>query len=338
MLTSDARRLANEADAFYDAGHYKAAIRTYLQAIDAQGHPNAYLEHEIAAAYNRDRNYEQAIVHYRKSLDIENDSSTRTNLAWVYYRSDLCPEAIREALRALQLPDEAYSGGTRAHVSANKLVARCYEDQGDLTAALEHADEALTLAQLHQHPADDIDDLTAEVNKLTALTRQPDPTPNYGTPPTGMLKWTSEQGAFWIPYPGGCHHLELQEDGWWVNDQRCSAEVLIRVTIREWPPSRHRVNLDIDEWVDDIADDWGDDPGYSGMYRDRVHTQQGRTMELIRWKFNYGDGTPGISVAGFYIHPHTGALFRIRMHYATETAAQNRPIVDFALKYFTVLR
>ena len=338
MLTSEARRLSNEANAFYDAGHYKAAIRTYLQAIDAQGHPNAFLEHEIAAAYASDKDYDQAIVHYQKSLDIENDSGTRTNLAWVYYRSGLCESAIREALRALGLPDEAYTGGTRAHVSANELAARCYEEQGDLTEALEHATEALTLAQLHDHPADDIDKLTSEVNKLTSLTRQPDPTPYYGTPPTGMLRWVSEQNTFWIQYPGGCHHLELQEDGWWQNDRRCTQDVLISITLREWPPSRNRASLDIDEWVDGIAGDWGDNPGYSDMYRDQIHTKQGRTMEVIRWKFNYSDGTPATSVVGFYIHPHTGALFRVRMHYATKTAAQNGPNVDFALKSFTVLR
>ena len=338
VLKRDARRLANEAAAYYAAGHYKAAIRTYLQAIAAQGHPNAGLEHDIALAYTSDRNYDQAIVHYRKSLAIENDSGTRTNLAWVYYRSDLCPAAIQEALRALRLADEPYSDGTRAHASANQVAARCYEEQGNLTQALEHVAEALTLAQLHQHPADDIDELAAKLNKLTALTRQPDPTPNYGAAPTAMLTWTSEQDAFWIPYPGGCHHLELQEDGWWVNDQRCTLDTLIGIAIREWPPSQNLVSLDIDEWVDGIAEDWGDNPGYRDLYRDRVHTQQGRTLELIRWKFDYRDGTPGTSVAGFYIHPNTGALFRVRLHYAAENWERNRPIVDFVLNNFTVLR
>ena len=310
----------------------------YLQAIEAQGHPNANLEHQIALAYSSDRNYDQAIVHYQKSLDIENDSGTRTNLAWVYYSSELCEAAIREALRALRLPDEAYTGGTRAHVSANELAARCYEEQGDLTEALEHATEALTLARLHEHPADDIDDMTAKVNKLTSLTRQPDPTPYYGTPPTGMLTWVSEQDAFWIQYPGGCHHLELQEGGWWENDRRCTQDVLIRIFIREWPPDLQFADRDTAEWVDGIAEDWGDNPGYRDMYRDRIHTKQGRAMELIRWKFNYGDGTPATSVVGFYIHPDTGAIFRVTMNYAVETAAQNGPNVDFALKSFTVLR
>lgn len=310
----------------------------FQQAIDAQGHPNAHLEHQIALAYSRDENYDQAIAHYQKSLDIENDSGTRTNLAWVYYRKELCQSAIEEALRALRLSDEAYTDGTRAHVSANRAAARCYEQQGKLPEALEHATEALTLAQLHNHPADDIDELTAEVNKITSLTRQPDPTPNYGTPPTGMLTWESEQSAFWIQYPGGCHHLEMQDNGWWENDLKCTQDVLIRIYIKEWPPSLNRASRNTAEWVDEVAEDWGRDPDYSELYRDRLYTKQGRTMELIRYKFEYSGGTPGTSVAGFYIHPDTGALFRVRMHYATKTGEQNAPNVDFALKSFTVLR
>ena len=338
MLTREARRLANEAEGYYDAGHYKAAIRTYLQAIDAQGQPNAYLEHRIALAYSGDRNYDKAIIHYQKSLDIENDSGTRTNLAWVYYRNELCASAIQEAQRALRLPDEAYTGGTRSHVSANKVAARCYEQQGNLSEALKHATEALTLAQLNNYSADDIDELTAAVNKLTSLTRRPDPTPFYGTPPTGMLTWKSEQGAFWIQYPGGCHHLELQEDGWWENELRCTLDVLIRVHIKEWPPSLNRASRNTAEWVDEVAANWRDNPDYTRFYRDQVYTQQGRTLELIRYEFKYSNDTPGTSVSGFYIHPDTGALFRVRMHYATETAAQNWANVDFALKSFTVLR
>lgn len=338
MLTRAARRLADEADEYYESGHYKAAIRTYLQAIDAQGHPNAYLEHQIALAYSSDHDYGKAIVHYQKSLAIENDSGTRTNLAWVYQRNELCTSAIQEALRALRLPDESYSSGRRAHISANEVVARCYEEQGNLPEALEYATESLTLAQLNNYSADDIDELTAQVNKLTSLTRQPDPTPDYGIAPTAMLTWESEQGAFWIQYPGGCHNLELQQDGWWSNDLRCTLGVLIRVHIREWPPSINFASRDTAEWVEEVAADWRKDPDVSKMYRDRIHTKQGRILELIRNEFKYRNDTPGTSVSGFYIHPDTGALFRVRMHYATETAAQNEPNVDFALKTFTVLR
>lgn len=338
MLTHGARRLADAAYEYYESGHYKAAIRTYLQAIDAQGQPNAYLEHKIALAYSGDQNYNKAITHYQKSLDIENDSAIRTILAWTYYRKELCTSAIQEALRALRLPYESYSIGWSAHVSANEVIARCYEEQGNLPEALEHATEALTLAQLNNYSADDIDELTAQVNKLTSLTRQPNPTPDYGIAPTAMLTWESEQGSFWIQYPGGCHNLELQQDGWWSNDLRCTLGVLIRVHIKEWPPSINFASRDTAEWVDEVAADWRDNPDYTRFYRDQTYTKQGRTLELIRYEFKYRDDTPGTSVSGFYIHPDTGALFRVRMHYATETAAQNEPNVDFALKTFTVLR
>ena len=309
-----------------------------MRAIDAQGRPNADLEHWLAFAYTRDRNYNQAIAHYQKSLSIENDSPTRANLAWVYYRSGRCQSAIQEALRTLRLPDEAFPSGRRAHVSANDVAALCYEQQGKLPDALEHATEALRLAQLHNHSADHIATLTDYVNEIKSLIRLPVPTPNYGTPPTEMLTWESEQGTFWIQYPSSCGPVQLQDDDWYENGLICDNDVLISVAIREWLPDPERATRNVAEWVDGIVAEWRDDPGYSGMYRDRVHTQQGRTMELIRTKYTYSSGRSATGIDGFYIRPHTGELFRVIVDYATESQAQYAPIVDFVLKSFTVLR
>lgn len=105
-LTSEARRLADEGKEYYESDQCEAATWSFRNAKDAQGRPNAYLEHWLAVAYACDGNLDKAIFHYKKSLALENDSTTRTNLAWVYYRGGYCSSAIQEALRALELRDE----------------------------------------------------------------------------------------------------------------------------------------------------------------------------------------------------------------------------------------
>ena len=146
-----------------------------------------------------------------------------------------------------------------------------------------------------------------------------------------MLIYESEENPFWIMYPGGCH--ALQNDGdWLTNDQRCTLDTLIQVWVREWPAS----TVQTAQFVDSVAEDWKQDSNITSVRRDSITTHQGRTVELIRYDFHYSGGESGTRAVAFYVHDD-GSLFRIEMDYATKLKSDNAPIVDFALKSFTVL-
>ena len=136
-------------------------------------------------------------------------------------------------------------------------------------------------------------------------------------------------------YPGGCHALQEGNDGWLTNDLRCTLDVLISVAIKTWPPNQH-FDTDMKVWVDDAAEKWQQNPKNQNVRRESVTTDRGFTLELIRYEFDYSNGTPGTKVSAFFRH-HDGSLFRIGMHYAVKNETQNAPIVDFALKTFSVL-
>ena len=334
-LTYEARRLAEEGEAYYDSGECYAATWSYRNAIDAQGRPNAFLEHALAAAYDCDENYDKAIVHYKKSLALENDSATRTSLSWAYYKRGLCQESVHHALWALQLPDEIYAGGAHSHVRANEVAAKCYEKQGNLPDALEHIKQALDTAKRYNHPVADIDELTAELNRLTSFNREPEPTPDSGR--SDMYSWESDQSVFWIMYPGDCGRVQWRGADSWSNLNGCGLNLLssVVVFITEWAPDPIFAGINTADFVDDFAAELRDDSDYRNVRRDAIQTNQGRTLEIVRSDFRNSRST---SVSGFYFHPDTGALFRIRMFYSAENRLLNAYDVDSALRSFTVLR
>ncbi len=170
---------------------------------------------------------------------------------------------------------------------------------------------------------------------LPTATRKPTPvpTPHFREIPTAMLIYESKDNPFWIMYPGGCHALQPVGD-WLRNDRRCTLNTLIAVSVREWPPNSGR--QDTVEFVDRAVDNWKQDSEIQSVRCDSITTHQGREVELIRNEFEYSDGESGTGVSAFYVHDD-GSLFRINFHYATKLKSDNAPIVDFALKSFTVL-
>ena len=153
-----------------------------------------------------------------------------------------------------------------------------------------------------------------------------------------MLIYESEEHPYWIMYPGACHALQIDGD-WLTNDQRCTLNDLIRVAVREWPAYP---DFDPDfavqtaEFVDGLVESLERNPDFTSVRRDSITTHQGRTMELIWHEFEYLGGEPGTRVLAYYAHDD-GSLFYIAMNYAIELDPDNAPIVDFALKTFTVL-
>ena len=195
-------------------------------------------------------------------------------------------------------------------------------------------EEALGLAKQYNHPAYDIDRLAAEVSKLTSLNRKPEPTPDYVR--SGMYSWESDQRVFWIQYPRGCGPLWRQKDGSWSNFDSCiNARSFYPVNIDEAPPDPSLASVNAAEWLDDLADRFRNDSRYARVLRDRIYTNQGRTLEIVRGYFASRDRA---TVSAFYVHPETGATFTIVMGYATTTWQQDSYAVDSALRSFTVLR
>ena len=146
-----------------------------------------------------------------------------------------------------------------------------------------------------------------------------------------MLIYESDDNPFWIMYPGACHALQPDGD-WLVNDQSCTLDTLIGVSVREWDDSSAGSTKEL---ADRAARNWRLN-GRALLRRSSVTTHQGLTLELIRYDFRYSDGSSGTKVSAFYIHDG-GPLFRIELHYAAEYKTENAPIVDFVLKSFTIL-
>ena len=149
----------------FDTGEYKAAIESFKQAQRHHRKPSGVLENRIALAYSELGMEDLAIEHYSNSIAIDNAATDWVNRAHSYAEIDRCDLAIEDAKTALTLEPEGVPG-YHTDVTANIILYRCYFIDGNTTAALQHVDAALSLAEEHSYSAGEIAYLSAARDQI----------------------------------------------------------------------------------------------------------------------------------------------------------------------------
>ena len=143
----------------FDAGEYEAAIESFKKAQQHHGKPSGALENRIALAYDELGMKDLAIEHYSNSIAIGDSASDGVNRALSYTDIDRCDLAIEDAKIALTLEPES-APGYHSDVEANTALYLCYFFDDNKTAALQHVDAALSLAEEHSYSAIEIADIS----------------------------------------------------------------------------------------------------------------------------------------------------------------------------------
>ena len=150
---------AEEGLELFDAEDYEAAIESFKRAQRHHGKPSGVLENRIGLAYDELGMYDRAIEHYSNGIAISDSAGNRVNRALSYFQVDRCDLTIEDAKTALALEPEG-APGFHTDVEANTVLYLCYFFDDNMTAALQHVDMALSLAEEHSYSAGEIADMS----------------------------------------------------------------------------------------------------------------------------------------------------------------------------------
>ena len=153
--TSEAVGRGEEA---FARGEYQEALEDFLEAQRLHGEPSPVLQNNIGNSYRALGQNDQAIHHYTNALEIEDGATRRTTRGTAYGETGQCSAAIEDAKIALTM-EPASSDGFHTDIEANIILTRCYTEQGDHLAALQHADAAHALAIEHNVRAERLEEI-----------------------------------------------------------------------------------------------------------------------------------------------------------------------------------
>ena len=145
---------------FYQAD-YHGALQAFQSAQIHHGKPSSVLENLIGTAFQSLGDHQQAIHHFTKAIEIEDEPADRLNRASSYIETDQCPLAIHDAQRALDMKPES-TDGYHTDAEAHGVFSTCHLTSGDNAQAIEHAEAALTLMEENKYSAEE----SATVNVL----------------------------------------------------------------------------------------------------------------------------------------------------------------------------
>ena len=134
----------------------------HLQDYASIAKDNQYPPEEIATIYTKaarwaynDEAFTYAIEATSGAIQIHDSAVPRASRALSYARNQNCPLAVEDAKQALAfLPYQ--EPGFHTDVTANYVLAWCYSEAQHHIAALQHAEAALSIARLHEHPPNHI--------------------------------------------------------------------------------------------------------------------------------------------------------------------------------------
>ena len=141
-------------------GENEAALAAFKEAQEHHGKPSRVLESATGVSYLAQGQYDLAIQHFSKAIEIEDTASQRTNRATSYALKDECDLAIADARAALAMEPES-NKGIHTDTPANLILAECYLIQDDPQRALQHAEASLLIGNNHQHSETYIEVITA---------------------------------------------------------------------------------------------------------------------------------------------------------------------------------
>lgn len=130
-----------EADAAFDAEDYEKAAKLYQAAIDAgkaKGSDLVYLYTSLGLSYDKLDRFDEAIVAYRKALDIDPKAhEVWVNLGVVYRLKGDYDQAIAHYQKALDINPK--------YAEAHSSLGTLYLLQGDAQAAIDKFETAIKL-------------------------------------------------------------------------------------------------------------------------------------------------------------------------------------------------
>ena len=134
----------------------------HLQDYASIAKDNQYLPDVIASFYTgaawwayEHKEFAYAIKATSQAIQIHDSAEPRALRASSYTGNQNCPLAVEDAKHTLAL-QPYQEPGFHTDVTANSVLAWCYSEAQQHIAALQHAEAALAIARLHQHPPDHI--------------------------------------------------------------------------------------------------------------------------------------------------------------------------------------
>ena len=168
----------------FDAGEFQAAISSYKEAQRHHNKPSAVLENRIAFAYEFLEQFSLAIEHYSNAIGIKDTALYRVNRSWLYLNNSQCALAILDAKAALTMEPET-ALGVHTDVSANMVLADCYDYVANYMTALQHLEAAIAIAEEHQYDEVVMANMRLWRDELKqAMVPTPTPTPTATPMPT----------------------------------------------------------------------------------------------------------------------------------------------------------
>ena len=128
----------------FDQADYHGALQAFQSAKIHHGKPSSVLENRIGTAFQSLGDHQQAIDHFTKAIEIEEQPLDRVNRALSYIETGQCTLAIHDAQQALDMEPES-ADGFHTDAQAHFMLSTCHLTSGDNAQAIEHAEAALTL-------------------------------------------------------------------------------------------------------------------------------------------------------------------------------------------------
>ena len=151
----------NRGEELFDQADYHGALQAYQSAQIHRIKPSSLLENQIGIAFQSLGDHQQAIDHFTKGIEIEDEPANRLNRASSYIETDQCPLAIHDAQQALDMEPES-ADGVHTHAQAHIVISTCHQTSGDNANAIKHAKAALSLMEENNYSAEE----SATVNVL----------------------------------------------------------------------------------------------------------------------------------------------------------------------------
>ena len=136
-------------------GDYQAALEAFKRAQGHHGKPSSVLESLTGMAFLLLADHGQAISHFTKAIDIEDNAVDRINRAKSYFEMERCDLAINDAHQALGMTPE-YREGSHTDAEAHSILGTCHIVGGDLIRGIFHLKTDLELAEEHRYADDKI--------------------------------------------------------------------------------------------------------------------------------------------------------------------------------------
>ncbi len=168
-------------------GEYRSALNSYETAATAalwDREQLGRLEHKIGVVYQRQGEYDLAERHLAAAQDARGETSEGAALAQLYIDWSFVAHQNGEPDRAQALAEQAFALATADPIvlaQAHNLLGVLARRRGDLTAAHQHLQHSLTLAQEHRDPVAQVAALNnlalvceegGEIDRALALTQQ----------------------------------------------------------------------------------------------------------------------------------------------------------------------